>query len=330
MPQQCNYSAIPFYNFSIDLKTECKKWGRSQVKIQGGKMSFINVGKENSTTIDLYYEDHGAGKPVVLIHGWPLNLSSWEKQVPALLDAGCRVVAYDRRGFGYSSKPSSGYTYEVMAEDLHKVITHLNLRDVTLVGFSMGGGEVARYLGKYGADRVSKAVFMAAVPPFLLKTPENPEGVDSTVFENIKQALMTDRPAFLTKFFQNFFNVDVYKDKKVSSEILWWSWYAGMMASPIACYDCVKTWGTDFRDDLRRADIPVLVMQGDTDRIVPFASSGKRMQDFIKHSTLKVIQGGPHAINWTHAEEVNKELIDFINTGKTMGKERTAKVGAGR
>jgi len=293
-------------------------------------MSFINAGKENSTNIDLYYEDHGTGKPVMLIHGWPLSLTSWEKQVPALLQAGYRVISYDRRGFGYSSKPATGYNYDVMAEDLHKVMTKLNLRDVTLVGFSMGGGEVARYLGKYGADRVSKAVFMSAVPPFFLKTAQNPEGVDSTVFDGIKQAVMADRPAFLTQFFNNFYNMDIFKGKKVSEEVLWASWYTASMASPIGTLECITAWGADFREDLKRINIPVLVMHGDADRIVPFATSGKRMPEFIKDCRLKVIEGGPHAINWTHADEVNRELIAFLGEAKMMGKERMAKAGANR
>ncbi len=295
-------------------------------------MSFINVGKENSMGIDLYYEDHGMGKPVVLIHGWPLSSASWEKQVPVLLEAGYRVVSYDRRGFGYSSKPSMGYNYDVMAEDLHHVITKLNLRDITLVGFSMGGGEVARYLGKYGADRVSKAVFISSVPPFLLKTAGNPEGVEGATFDGIKQALRTDRPAFLTQFFNNFYNVDVYKGKKVSDEVLWLSWYTAAMASPIGTVECVSAWGTDFREDLKRIEIPVLVMHGDADRIVPFASSGKRMPEFIQDCHLKVFEGFPHAMNWTHAEEVNKELMAFLRVaeGKGMKKERMAKVGANK
>src|ERR1700739_5079964 len=156
-------------------------------------MSYIDVGKENSTSIHLYYEDHGSGQPVVLIHGYPLSSSSWEKQIPVLLDAGYRVIAYDRRGFGKSSQPTTGYNYDTFAEDLHKLLTHLKLRDFALVGFSMGGGEVARYLGKYGSKGVSKAVFLSSVPPFLLKTSDNPDGVDASVFEGIQKAVASDR-----------------------------------------------------------------------------------------------------------------------------------------
>jgi len=279
-------------------------------------MNYINVGKENSGTIDIYYEDHGAGKTVMLIHGWPLSLRSWEKQIPALIDAGYRVIAYDRRGFGDSSKPASGYNYDVLADDLEKIMTRLNLQDVTLVGFSMGGGEVARYLGKYRSGRVSKAVFMSAIPPFLLKTPDNPEGLDSSVFDGIKKAVIADRPAFLSGFFSNFYNVDLLKGKKISDEVVRLSWNIGAGASPQGTLDCVSAWLIDFREDLKRIDIPVLIMHGDADRIVPFAASGKRMPDFIKGSRLVVIKGAPHGMNWTHAEEVNRELLNFLGENK--------------
>jgi len=279
-------------------------------------MNYINVGKENSGTIDIYYEDHGAGKTVMLIHGWPLSLRSWEKQVPALIDAGYRVIAYDRRGFGDSSKPTTGYNYDVLADDLQKIMTRLDLHDVTLVGFSMGGGEVARYLSKYGAGRVSNAVFMAAIPPFFLKTSDNPEGLDSSVFDGIKKAIIADRPAFLSSFFSNFYNVDLLKEKKISDEVVRLSWNIGAGASPQGTLDCVSAWLTDFREDLKRIDIPVLIMHGDADRIVPLASSGKRMPDFIKSSRLAVIEGAPHGMNWTHAEEINRELLAFLGGNK--------------
>jgi pimeloyl-ACP methyl ester carboxylesterase len=287
-------------------------------------MSFINVGKENSAGIDLYYEDHGAGNPVVLIHGWPLSSASWEKQVPPLLDAGYRVVSYDRRGFGYSSKPATGYNYNVLADDLNKVMTKLDLRYATLVGFSMGGGEVARYLGKYGPDRVSKAVFISAIPPFLLKTAENPEGVDGEIFNGIKKAVLADRPAFLTQFFSNFYNMDLLKGKKVSDEILQLSWSIGAMASPIGTLACIESWGEDFRKNLESINIPVLVLHGSADRIVPYASSGKRMRNFIADCHSEMIEGAPHGMNWTHAEEINEQLISFLKIpeGKTMKKDR--------
>ena len=279
-------------------------------------MNFINAGKENSCNIDIYYEDYGSGKPVVLIHGWPLSSSSWEKQIPPLIEAGYRVIAYDRRGFGHSSKPASGYNYDTLAEDLNKIMTKLNLRDATLVGFSMGGGEVARYLSKYGSDRVSKAVFMSAIPPFLLKTSNNPEGVDGSVFDGMKKAIKADRPAFLSEFFSNFYNVDILKGIKISDEVVRLSWNVGAGASPKGTLDCVSAWLVDFREELKRIDIPMLIMHGNADRILPLAATGKRTPEFVKGSRLVVIEGAPHGMNWTHSEEINRELLAFLNEKK--------------
>jgi non-heme chloroperoxidase len=275
-------------------------------------MPRITVGRENSGAIELYYEDHGMGKPVVLIHGWPLSGRSWEKQTPVLLDAGYRVIAYDRRGFGDSSKPTSGYDYDTFASDLHTLITELDLRDVTLVGFSMGGGEVARYVGTYGSERVTKAVFMAAIPPFLLKTSDNPTGVDGSVFEGIKKAIAADRPAFLTKFLADFYNVDVLGGKQVSDEVVRLSWNIGAGASPKGTLDCVSAWLTDFRKDLQRFNVPTLVVHGDADRILPLAATGTPTQTAVSGSRLVVVKGGPHGLNWTHADDVNRELLAFV------------------
>ena len=275
-------------------------------------MPYVTVGKENSGNIDLYYEDHGAGRPVVLIHGWPLSSKSWEKQVPALIDAGYRVVAYDRRGFGNSAKPTFGYDYDTLAEDLHKLMTELDLTGATLVGFSMGGGEVARYLGTYGSDRVDSAVFISAIPPFLLKTSENPEGVDGSVFDGIMESIIADRPAFLSGFFSEFYNVDVLGGDRISDEVVRFSWNIAATASPRGTLDSVSAWLTDFRGDLRSIDVPVLVIHGDADRIVPFAASGKRIPGLIRESRLVVVEGGPHGIIWTHAGRVNRELLDFL------------------
>ena len=275
-------------------------------------MSTISVGQENSGSIDLYYEDHGKGKPVVLIHGWPLSGASWEKQVAALLAAGHRVITYDRRGFGRSSQPSIGYDYDTFAEDLHKFVTKLDLRDFALVGFSMGGGEVARYIGTYGTKLVSKAVFIASVPPMLLKTADNPEGVDASVFEGIKKAIAADRPAFLTAFFNNFYNVDVLGGKRLSDEVVRYSWNVGVAASGKASLDCVSTWGTDFRKDLSRVDVPTLVIHGDADRITPMAATATRTHNAVKGARLLVVEGGPHGLTATHADKVNPELVDFL------------------
>lgn len=275
-------------------------------------MPYITVGKENSGPIDLYYEDHGTGKPVVLVHGWPLSSKSWEKQVPALIDAGYRVVAYDRRGFGNSAKPTLGYDYDTLAGDLHTLMTELDLAGATLVGFSMGGGEVARYLGTYGNNRVERAVFISAIPPFLLKTADNPEGVEGSAFDGFMESIAADRPAFLTGFFQDFYNVDVYGGDRISDEVLRLSWNIAAAASPRGTLDCVPAWLTDFRGDLAKIDVPVLVIHGDADRIVPFPASGKRIHDTVEGSRLVVIEGGPHGITWTHAGEVNRELLGFL------------------
>ena len=278
-------------------------------------MPYVNVGKETSSDIDLYYEDHGSGRPVVLIHGYPLSGASWEKQLPVLLDAGHRVITYDRRGFGKSSQPTTGYNYDTFAEDLHKLVTHLKLRDFALVGFSMGGGEVARYLGKYGSKGVSKAVIVSGVPPFLLKTPDNPEGVDGSVFEGIQKAVVADRYAFFTEFFKNFYNTDLLLGKRVSEQAVQASWNVAAGASATASLACVPTWHEDFRNDLGRIDVPTLVIHGDADRILPITASGLRTAKLIKGARLTVIKDGPHCITWTHAEEVNSELVNFLGKG---------------
>ncbi len=284
-------------------------------------MPTLTVGKENSGDIELYYEDHGSGSPVVLVHGWPLSGASWEKQVPVLLEAGHRVIMYDRRGFGESSKPATGYEYDTFAEDLHKLVTTLNLHEAALVGFSMGGGEVARYLGKYGSKRVSKAVFIASIPPFLLKTADNPEGVDGAVFEGIKKGIAADRLAFLSQFLSNFYNVDVLRGKQISDQAVQLSWNIAAGASPKGTLDCVSAWLTDFRNDLKKIDVPTLVVHGDADRILPLAATGKRTQEFVKGSKLVVVEGGPHGLTWTHAEKVNRELLAFLGQGKTAQKK---------
>jgi non-heme chloroperoxidase len=278
-------------------------------------MPYVNVGKENSSDIELYYEDHGSGDAVVLIHGYPLSGASWEKQIPVLLAADHRVITYDRRGFGKSSQPTAGYNYDTFAADLHKLVTQLKLRDFALVGFSMGGGEVARYLGKYGSKGVCKAVFVGAVPPFLLKTRDNPEGVDGTVFEGIEKAIVADRYAFFTEFFKNFYNTDVFLGKRVSEQAVQASWNIAAGASATASLACVPTWHEDFRKDLDRIDVPTLVIHGDADRIVPITASGLRTAKLIKGARLFVVKDGPHCITWTHADEVNSELVDFLGKG---------------
>jgi non-heme chloroperoxidase len=280
-------------------------------------MPYVTVGKENSGDIELYYEDHGSGRPVVLIHGYPLSGTSWERQVPVLLNAGYRVITYDRRGFGKSSQPTTGYNYDTFAEDLHKLVSQLKLQDFILVGFSMGGGEIARYFGKYGSSGVSKAVIISGVPPYLLKTADNPEGVDGDVFAGIEKAVAADRYAFFTGFFQNFYNTDEFLGKRVSEQAIQASWNVAAGASPTASLACVATWHEDFRENLARIDVPTLVIQGDADRILPIAASGGRTAKLIKGARQVVVKGGPHCIPWTHAEEVNAELLSFL--GETAG-----------
>ncbi len=278
-------------------------------------MSYVTVGKENSGDIGLYYEDHGSGEPVVLIHGYPLSGASWEKQLSALLPAGHRVITYDRRGFGKSSQPTTGYNYDTFAEDLRKLVTHLNLRDFALVGFSMGGGEVARYIGKYGSKGVTKAVIIGGIPPFLLKTADNTDGVDGSVFEGIQKAVAADRYAFFTEFFKNFFNTDVFLGKRISEQAVQASWNVAAGASATASLACVPTWHEDFRADLARIDVPTLVIHGDADRIVPIQASGAKTAKLVKGARLVAIKDGPHAVSWTHADEVNAELVSFLGKG---------------
>lgn len=287
-------------------------------------MPYVTVGKENSGDIELYYEDHGSGQPVVLIHGYPLSGASWEKQVPVLLNAGYRVITYDRRGFGRSSQPTEGYNYDTFAEDLQQLIEQLKLQDFTLVGFSMGGGEIARYFGKYGSKGASKAVIIGGVPPFLLKTGDNPEGVDASVFEGIQKAVAADRYAFFTEFFKNFYNTDLLLGKRVSEQVVQASWNIAAGASAIASLACVPTWHEDFRKDLDRVDVPTLVVHGDDDRIVPMTAAGLRTAKLIKGARLVVVKGGPHCITWTHAEEVNTELLSFLGEKALKSKREVA------
>jgi non-heme chloroperoxidase len=278
-------------------------------------MPYITVGKENSGNIDLHYEDHGSGKPVVLIHGYPLSGASWEKQSAMLLAAGHRVITYDRRGFGKSSQPTAGYNYDTFAEDLHKLVMQLGLQDFAMVGFSMGGGEVARYIGKFGSTGISQAVFISAVPPFLLKTSDNPEGVDASVFDGIQKAIAADRYAFFAEFFKNFYNTDLLLGKRVSEQAIQASWNVAVGSSPTASLACVPTWHEDFRKDLTRVDVPTLVIHGDADRIVPIGAAGLRTSKLIKGARLLVVKDGPHCITWTHAEEVNAGLLNFLGEG---------------
>ncbi len=275
-------------------------------------MSTITVGKENSTPINLYYEDHGSGSPVVLIHGWPLSGASWEKQTAALLAAGHRVITYDRRGFGRSSKPAVGYDYDTFAADLDKLLKKLDLKKVALVGFSMGSGEVTRYLGKYGSKRVRKAVLIGTLGPCLVKAADNAEGVDAKVFDGIKAAIRADRPQFLMEFLRNFYNYDVTGGKLVSERVLEDNWNVGVGASAIGTLACVDCWIEDFRKDLKKNDVPTLILHGDADRILPPDATSRRQAKMIKNATLVELPGGPHGVLWTHADQINTELVRFL------------------
>jgi non-heme chloroperoxidase len=274
--------------------------------------SYIKVGQENSTPIELYYEDHGSGSPVVLIHGWPLSGASWEKQTAALLAAGHRVIAYDRRGFGRSSKPTVGYNYDTFAADLDAVLSTLKLTDVSLVGFSMGTGEVTRYIGKYGAKRIRKAVLIGTLGPYLVKTADNPEGVDRSVFEGLKAAIKADRPATLMEFLHNFYNYDVTGGKLVSERVVEGDWNVAVGASAIGTRACVDAWIEDFRQDIARNTVPTLILHGDADRILPADASSRRQAKMIKNVSFVELKGGPHGVLWTHAEQVNAELVKFL------------------
>jgi pimeloyl-ACP methyl ester carboxylesterase len=276
-------------------------------------MAFLKVGKENTADIEIYYEDQGTGKPVLLIHGWPLSGASWERQTAALLASGHRVITYDRRGFGRSSQPSLGYDYDTLATDTYKLIEALDLHDVTLVGFSMGGGEVARYLGKYDQPgRVSKAVFMASIVPALRKSGDNPDGVDPKVFEGIKQAIEADRYAFLDTFFKNFYNKKLVGGTDISDEAIHASFNVGSGSNSFAMLNCVDAWLEDFREDVAQIKIPTLVIHGDADQILPIDATGKRTAALIPGAEYHVVAGGPHGLNWTHATEVNEVLLKFI------------------
>jgi non-heme chloroperoxidase len=289
-------------------------------------MPRCEVGTQNGAPIEIHYEDHGSGQPVILIHGYPLSASSWERQERELLAAGYRVISYDRRGFGRSSQPTVGYDYDTFAADLGVLLEYLQLRDVILVGFSMGSGEVTRYLGRYGSARVRKAALLGAIPPFLVKRDDNPEGVDQQVFEGLKAAIVKDRYAALKTFLDDFYNVDKLAPDRVSEQAWQASFNVAAAASAYATYASVDSWLTDFRDDLRTIDVPVLVVHGTEDRILPIAATSDRLPGLIAGLRLVRIEGGPHNIGWTHPDEVNKALLEFLGEpqGMVSAKEKAA------
>lgn len=276
-------------------------------------MAYITVGQENSTDIELYYEDHGTGQAAVLIHGYPLDGSSWEKQTAALLEAGYRVITYDRRGFGKSSKPTTGYDYDTFAADLNTLLTTLDLNDAVLVGFSMGTGEVARYLSTFGSARVAKAAFLASLEPYLLQTGDNPTGVPQSVFDGLKDAVTADRYAFFTEFFKNFYNSDTFLGTpRLSEEAARASWNLAAGAGAFASVAAQPTWITDFRADIPKIDVPSLIVHGTADNILPIDATGREFSKALPDADYVEIDGAPHGLLWTHAAEVNEALLGFL------------------
>ncbi len=267
---------------------------------------------QSAGNVDLFYQDWGSGKPVVLIHGWPLDADMWEHQALFLARNGCRVIAYDRRGFGRSSQPWNGYDYDTFAADLKAVLDGLDIHDATLVGFSMGGGEVARYFSRFGGERVSKAVLVSAVTPFLLKTDDNPDGVDRSTFDGIVEGLENDRPGFLASFNKAFFGAGLL-NFSVSNEILEWARSAGMLASPKATIDCVRAFSeTDFRADLPTINVPTLIIHGDSDQTVPLEKSGQKAAKLVPDAELKIYKGEPHGLFHTARDRLNADLLAFV------------------
>lgn len=278
-------------------------------------MSYITVGTENSTETELYYEDHGTGQPVVLIHGYPLNGASWERQTRVLLDNGYRVITYDRRGFGQSSKTTTGYDYDTFAADLDTLLTTLDLTNVVLVGFSMGTGELARYVANHGAERVAKLAFLASLEPFLLKTDDNATGVPQDVFDGISAAASGDRFAWFTSFYENFYNLDENLGSRISEEAVRNSWNVAAGSAPVAAYAVVPTWVEDFRADVaavRASGVPSLIAHGTADRILPIDATGRPFHAALPDAEYVEIEGAPHGMLWTHADEVNTALLAFL------------------
>ena len=275
-------------------------------------MPYVTVGTENSAAIEIYYEDHGSGQPVVLIHGYPLDSSSWEKQTAVLLEAGKRVITYDRRGFGKSDRPTSGHDYDTYAADLSGLVSALDLRNAVLVGFSMGTGEVVRYISRYGSHRVAKAVFVGAILPFMLQTDENPSGVPQEAVDGMLDAIKADRYAFLTGFLQNFYSAEENLGARISEDALRYSWQLATSMSPYTSIWAPATWYTDFRADVDKIDVPTLIMHGTGDQNVPIDLTSRVLAKMLSSATYIEIEGAPHGMLWTHGEEINNALLEFL------------------
>ncbi|WP_031509076.1 alpha/beta fold hydrolase [Streptomyces megasporus] len=280
-------------------------------------MGYVTVGTENSTAIDLYYEDHGSGRPVVLVHGYPLDGNSWERQTRELLAAGYRVITYDRRGFGRSSKVGGGYDYDTFAADLNTLLETLDLRDVVLVGFSMGTGELARYVRNHGHERIAKLAFLASLQPFLVATDDNPTGVPRSVFAGIAEAARKDRYAWFTQFYKDFYNLDENLGSRIGQEVVTANWNTATASAPIAAHAVVASWIEDFREDVaavRAAGKPALILHGTKDGILPIDATGRPFHEAFPEAEYVEIEGAPHGLLWTHAEEVNRVLLGFVGT----------------
>jgi non-heme chloroperoxidase len=278
-------------------------------------VAYITVGTENSVDIELYYTDQGSGQPVVLIHGFPLDGESWGKQQAALLDAGYRVIAYDRRGFGQSTKTAGGFDYDTFAADLHAVLDELDLEDAVLVGFSMGTGEIARYLSRYGAERIAKVAFLGSLEPFLLVAEDNPDGAGpQEFFDGIRADVLRDRHAFLTGFFRDFYNLDDLLGERISQEAVDASVAVANRAGNAAIAAAPLTWPTDFRADIPHVTVPALIVHGTADRVLPIDATARRFKELLPDATYVEIEGAPHGLLWTHGDEVNEELLAFLRS----------------
>jgi non-heme chloroperoxidase len=278
----------------------------------------ITVGAENSAPIDIAYTDRGSGRPVVLIHGYPLDGASWERQEREIIDAGYRVITYDRRGFGDSTKVGSGYDYDTFADDLDALLTTLDLRDVILVGFSMGTGGLARYVSRHGHERVAKLAFLASLEPFLVVADDNPAGLPRDVFDGIAKAARDDRFAWFTQFYENFYNLDETLGSRISQEVVTASWNTATKSAPVAAYAVVPSWIEDFRGDVgavRESGKPVFILHGTADRILPIDATARRFRELLPDAEYVEIPGAPHGLLWTHADEVNEPLLRFIVAG---------------
>jgi non-heme chloroperoxidase len=282
-------------------------------------MGTITVGHDRSAPVELYYEDHGSGPPVVLLHGWPLDSRSWEPQLHPLLEAGQRVILYDRRGFGRSSRPTTGYDFDTLAADLNAVLSALDLRDVTVIGFSLGTGELARYAGRYGTERLKRCVFIESLAPSFAKSADNPWGVDPAGVAGVQQAILDDRFKWLTGLTGDFLNLDQYLGSRVSEETVRAIWNAGSEASPIATWACPPGWLEDFGEDIKRIDVPTLILHGTADRILPIDGQGRRLHAALPDARYVEIDGGPHVMCVTHAAEVNRELLAFLREPAPVG-----------